>query len=219
LQNPWDTVHERTLLWVRESARAGRPWVVANDEQNDAGLGVPPDPGYRGFDGVARERNGRGYTLHDIRKHTLWGNLMAGGAGVEYYFGYTLPENDLACEDWRSRNRSWDFCRVALEFFREHRLPFWEMTGKDELVSATAKAKCRCLAKPGEIYLIQLPDGGGATVNLEGLTGKFRVQWFNPRDGGSLKNGTVRSVTGGGRVSLGEPPSDPGEDWVVLVRR
>ena len=34
---------------------------------------------------------------------------MAGGAGVEYYFGYSLPENDLLCEDFRSRDRSWDF--------------------------------------------------------------------------------------------------------------
>ena len=26
---------------------------------------------------------------------------MGGGAGVEYYFGYQLAENDLVAEDWR----------------------------------------------------------------------------------------------------------------------
>jgi hypothetical protein len=50
---------------------------------------------------------------------------MAGGAGVEYYFGYKLPQNDLACEDWRSRDKSWDFRRIALEFFPANKIPFW----------------------------------------------------------------------------------------------
>ncbi len=55
--------------------------------------------------------------MHDIRKYCLWGNLMAGGAGVEYYFGYQLPEHDLNLEDFRSRDKSWDYCRIALDFF------------------------------------------------------------------------------------------------------
>ena len=38
----------------------------------------------------------------------LWGNLMAGGAGVEWYFGYTFPHNDLNCENWRNRDHMWD---------------------------------------------------------------------------------------------------------------
>jgi hypothetical protein len=45
LQNSWKAAHQRTLQWLRASAYAGRPWVVANDEQNPASLGVPPDPG------------------------------------------------------------------------------------------------------------------------------------------------------------------------------
>ena len=42
---------------------------------------------------------------------------MAGGAGVEYYFGYWLPENDLVAENFRSRDKSWDYGRIALDFF------------------------------------------------------------------------------------------------------
>ena len=86
----WNAVHERTLRWVLASAEAKKPWVVANDEQGPAGLGVPPDPGLSGFAGKDAQGRDVGYTLHDIRKYTLWGNLMAGGAGVEYYFGYGL---------------------------------------------------------------------------------------------------------------------------------
>ena len=45
LQNSWSQAHQRTLKWVTESTQAGKPWVVANDEQNPASMGVPPDPG------------------------------------------------------------------------------------------------------------------------------------------------------------------------------
>lgn len=75
---------------MTQSKRAGRPWVVANDEQGPASDGVPVDPGYQGNDGAATEKGGK-YTMHDVRKLCLWGTLMAGGAGVEYYFGYQLP--------------------------------------------------------------------------------------------------------------------------------
>ena len=75
-----------------------------------------------------------GYTLHDIRKYTLWGNLMAGGAGVEYYFGYGLADNDLVAENFRSRDKSWDYGRIAIDFFHSQKIPFWEMTNVDELV-------------------------------------------------------------------------------------
>ena len=91
---------------------------MANDEQNGADTGVPPDLGYAVT--TARRRMARPVqTTDDIRQATLWGNLMAGGAGVEYYFGYQLPQNDLGCEDFRSRDKSWDYCRIALEFFRD----------------------------------------------------------------------------------------------------
>ena len=59
---------------------------------------------------------------------------MAGGAGVEYYFGYKLPQNDLVCEDFRSRDKTWDYCRIALDFFCEHEVPFWEMANADSLI-------------------------------------------------------------------------------------
>jgi hypothetical protein len=220
LQNHWDVAHQRVLRWRRASAQAGRPWVVANDEQGDAALGVPPDPGFEGFSGRAREKNGREYDLHDIRRHTLWGTLMAGGAGVEYYFGYSLPQNDLLCEDWRSRERSWDFARVALDFFRDESIPFWEMEPADALVGNAAEDSSRYgFAKPGEVYLVYLPRGGPAELDLTGATGRFTVAWLDPREGGALQRGTVGEVAGGGRVDLGIPPADATDDWLAVVRR
>jgi hypothetical protein len=220
LQNHWDVAHQRTLKWVRESAATGRPWVVANDEQGPASLGVPPDPGFAGFEGRARENEDKTYDLHDIRKYTLWGNLMAGGAGVEYYFGYQLPQNDLACEDWRSRDRSWDFCRIALEFFKDHDVPFQEMTNANELIDNARNDNRRyCLAKAGELYLVYLPEGGTTELDLDGVRGGFEVKWFNPRAGGELRRGSVTRVSGGRKAGLGNPPAEPDEDWLVMVRR
>jgi hypothetical protein len=218
LQNSWNQAHQRTLHWVTESAQAGKPWVVANDEQNPADMGVPPDPGYEGHSGEAVQGD-RKYTLHDVRKACLWGTLLAGGAGVEYYFGYKLPQNDLMCQDWRSRDRSWDYCRIAIEFFHEHRIPFWEMRNADALVGNPAHDNSRfCFCKPGEVYLVYLPNGGTTELDLTGANGKFAIQWFNPRAGGPLLPGSIREVQAPGRVPVGQPPTDADDDWLVVVR-
>lgn len=228
LQNPWNDVHRRTLKWIDTSRATKRPWVVANDEQNPAGLGVPPDPGYQGHDGVAvnggkstsARDSRRGYTLHDIRKQCLWGNLMAGGAGVEYYFGYQLPQNDLVCEDFRSRDRSWDFCRIAIEFFSDNQIPFQDMVCADELVGNSRHDNSRyCLAAAGSIYVVYLPTGGEVELDLHNQPPReFTVRWFNPRTGGELHIGTVSTIQSGAPTSLGRPPQEVNEDWVVLVR-
>jgi hypothetical protein len=158
-------------------------------------------------------------TIDEIRSQVLWGNLMGGGAGVEYYFGYRLPENDLGAQDWRSRELTWDYCRHALAFFKDHNLPFWEMKNADALVGNEMHNNCVfCFAKHGEIYVIYIPPAGSVKLNLEGGDGQFKVRWYNPRTGGGLQNGSVDEVQGGAGVNLGEPPADPKEDWVVLVK-
>lgn len=220
LQMAWNAVHERTLRWVLASEGANKPWVVANDEQGPASHGVPPDPGYSGFAGKDAQGRDVGYTLHDIRKQTLWGNLMAGGGGVEYYFGYALPENDLLAENFRSRDKSWDYGRIAIEFFHTHNIPFWEMKNADDLVGNTEHDNSRyCFAKANEIYLVYLPTGQATSLDLSGASGQFTVSWFDPRNGGPLKKGSVSSVKGGSSVSLGAPPDNADEDWLILVKR
>ena len=232
LQNHWAVAHQRVLKWRRESARAGRPWVVANDEQGPSSLGVPPDPGFEGFSGKAKEKGGspsgvggasgggREYDIHDVRRHTLWGTLMAGGGGVEYYFGYELPQNDLRGDDWRSRERSWDYAAVALRFFADERIPVDEMEPADGLVGNLAEDDSRyAFAKRGELYLVYLPRGGTAELDLSGATGPFTVSWLDPRKRGPLQKGSVKEVPGGGMAGIGTPPADPTDDWLAVVRR
>jgi hypothetical protein len=137
---------------------------------------------------------------------------MAGGGGVEWYFGYQYPHSDLNCEDWRSREKLWDQTRIALGFFKSH-LPFAEMVSRDDLTEASDDY---CFAKEGEAYAVYLPEGQPTLINLR--DGDYGVRWFNPRTGGELMKGSVVN-TMGGSVTTGKPPVNDGKDWVCLIRR
>jgi hypothetical protein len=140
---------------------------------------------------------------------------MAGGAGVEYYFGYQLPENDLNCEDFRARDKSWDYCRIALDFFRDNRIPFWEMNNANTLIGNQKNDNSRyCFAKAGELYLVYLPDGGETKIDLAGTSGKFSLKWFNPREGGAPKANGNAAINGGGTATLTAPSA---ADWLAVI--
>jgi Putative collagen-binding domain of a collagenase len=157
---------------------------------------------------------------HDIRKLTLWGNLMAGGAGVEYYFGYQLPENDLVLQDFCSRDKSWDYCRFALAFLSEYRIPLGEMVNANALVGDSKNDNSKyCLAKTDEFYLVYLPSGGTTELDLRDASGDFNIMWFNPRSGGDLVAGEIKLVRGGSSKTLGHPPTDADQDWIIIIRR
>ena len=145
---------------------------------------------------------------------------MAGGAGVEYYFGYKLLENDLVCEDFRSRDQAWDYCRIALEFFKNENVPFWDMSNADALVGNPKNDNSRfCLAKEGDAYLVYLPNGGTANIDLSGARDSYDIQWYDTRNGGKLKQGSVTSIRGGKTSSLGRAPSNRDDDWLVLISK
>ncbi len=203
--------HQQIVKWTRASAATGVPWIVSFDEPGTAGEGMPADPGYPGM-----PDNFNNPSIHDTRKFALWGTLMGGGGGVEYYFGYKLPQNDLLCEDWRSRDQSWDYCRIALQFFAEQNLPLGEMADQDELVgNPEHNNSAYCLARENEVYLVYLPNGGKRQLDLSHATGMFTVQWFNPREGGKLTDAQPAS---GGVPTLLEAPDDR-QDWLAVVRK
>jgi len=209
IQINWDAVHAETVQWISESTAAGKVWVVANDEQGSADIGIPPDVGWPGYSGAI--------TQDQVRKATLWGNLMAGGAGVESYFGYQTGETDLTLQNFRSRDRWWDYCRHAKGFFDQH-LPFSEMSSRNDLVGNASNTNVRYgFAKIGAVYAVYLPSGGTTNLDLSGVSGSFTVRWFDPRNGGSLQSGSVTSVTGGGQRGLGNAPNNPTQDWAVLI--
>jgi len=134
---------------------------------------------------------------------------------VEWYFGYNWANNDLNCEDWRSRDHMWDMTRYALEFFQKN-LPFTQMDHQDEL---TTPIDDYCFAQSGRVYVIYMPRAQKTYLNLGNHPYAFSVRWFNPRTGGELGTGSKATILGPGSVNIGEPPRDSDKDWVVLVKR
>ncbi len=211
--NPhFNEVHRDVLEWVKKSAEAGKPWVVAYDEPGSAGEGLANDSEN------GENPKGKGnYT--EARAKALWGVLLAGGAGTEWYFGYKYDHSDLSLQDFRSRDGWWDYCRHALAFFEMIKVPLPEMANRNDLIGnpKNENDKGYCFAKPGSCYIVYLPNGGETKLDLTGQSGDIRVRWFDPRNGGELQEGSVTRISGGSSVSLGTPPSEKSEDWVVLV--
>lgn len=158
------TVHDVTNKWVKASAATSRKLVIAVDEPGDARHALLPD---------------EDDAEHDIaRANAMWGTLMAGGAGLEWYFGYQHAHSDLTCESWRSRDLFWDQCKVAFDFFTQNELPLIEMENRDNM---TADSTDYVFAKTGEVYLVYIKQP--VMVEMELPDVGYNALWLNPKTG------------------------------------
>ena len=198
-QNNWAVVYTYTNKYTVNSRNAGHPWVVSTDEQNSGGSGVFSTSDMNsGLIGGGKPS----------RTNVLWGCFMAGGGGVMWYGG---SKGDFLTEDFRRHDllHKWSSYCVNV-FFDGNHIPYSEM-----LVS-TASSTGWCLAKNGAVYVVFLPNGGTANITLP--VGNYAVRWFDPRNGGTLKNGSVTAITGDGSAkNIGAAPSASTEDWAILV--
>ena len=194
-------VHRSTLNYLRRSDKAGKPWVVACDEPGDAQHSLVPDV--------------EDPTRNNPRQNALWGNLMAGGAGVEWYFGYQHAHSDLTCQDYRVREAMWKQSSTALKFFADNSIPFWEMSNANDLIDDN---QAYCLADEGKLYLVYSKQSSSSWLDLSGVSGVYEINWFDPRNGGAPQTGTVQAAMAGEKVDLGQPPSDKNLDWLAIVR-
>jgi hypothetical protein len=214
LQTSYSSVHDETKKLVDSitaydfNGMNPKFRTVTHDCQTPKATGVPVD----GFAGTPNQ--------DDIRKNVLWGNLMAKGAGVSYFFGSTA---DLTCQNFRSYDKLWDYYRHAENFFRNYLLEntillsnqLASMSNSDDKIS---NAQGYCLSFDGyQPFVVYLPAGGNASLDLSTSTtaDTLRVWWYNPRSGGVLQKGAL--LVGGAAVSLGNPPTDTTSDWVALI--
>ncbi|WFO17218.1 carbohydrate-binding protein [Cellulophaga baltica 4] len=187
VQTSQNNVHNDVRRWVENSKNAGRKWVVANDEQGSASEGI-----------MVSDKQ--------VREKVLWATLLAGGAGVEYYSGYTADDGDLNGQDHRKRGVKYKEGSYALAFFAANLLPtLTDMVSSD---GVTTDSNDYVFAAEGKIYAIYRPNGGSTGLSLPAGNAKYDVQWFNPRAGGSL---TAKSTLG---TNLVAPDSN---DWVALI--
>ncbi|QDT36564.1 DUF5060 domain-containing protein [Stratiformator vulcanicus] len=192
-------VAQSVQRWVKESAAAGKPWVVMVDEPGTAGEGAKPDADApnRDFD----------------RRYHLWPALMSGGGGIDWYFGYKFPHHDLNLEDFRSRDELWRQSKVAIDFFHEN-LPFARMESADDLLKTDSKY-VHCLAETDEIYCVFAPKGAEFSLKLG--HGRYQAHEFDPIKGGPLRPLYKAEVDGN---DFTRPPKGAANrDRVVLYQR
>ncbi|GIV34145.1 MAG: hypothetical protein KatS3mg031_1680 [Chitinophagales bacterium] len=191
LQMNVNDAHLFTIKWRDSSAANGKNWVVSFDEVVG---GVDPDGG----------GNNQGM----LRELALWAHYMAGGGGVEWYFG----NDDLTAEDFRTRSIIWDYTRKAQYFFKNY-LPFWKMTPNDAL---TAYSSDFVLEYPGRVYAIY-DRFGNSNPSITLPCGTYTVKWYDPTNNSYiLQNGGFITVQGGGTVYLGSRPY-ANNDWAILI--
>ncbi|MDB4802788.1 hypothetical protein OAH05_02545, partial [bacterium] len=76
-----------------------------------------------------------------------------------------------------------------------------------------------CFAKPDDIYLVYLPKGGSTEIDLSDAKGIYAIQWFNPRTGAALVKGSVGSINGAEKATIGTPPEKENQDWLAVIRK
>ncbi|QDT15209.1 DUF5060 domain-containing protein [Alienimonas californiensis] len=200
--SPMSKAREETLKWVEQSAAAGRPWFVCLDEVGPANAGVLPD------DADGAEEN------HLAVRRALWANLLSGGSGAEWYFGYKYAHNDLNLEDFRSRANVWRFSKIAREFAEREGLHLYEpgpeVSGAKGAVAATRPAGA---GRPATT-LLYFP--AGATPRLTLPKGPLTIRWFDPETGGEWQRGRSDSIFGDATIGIGDAPDDA-RDWVAKI--
>jgi hypothetical protein len=77
------------------------------------------------------------------------------------------------------------------------RMDLIHMTPSDDLSSSGY-----CLANKGREYLVYLPTDSAASVDLSGVSGKFKVEWFDPSSG-TTSDG--EEVQGGNKLTFTPP--------------
>jgi len=186
-----DNIRSRMKALIKGSSesRPAQKWVVAYDEP------------------FTHRRNP---SLTEFRKNAIWNTFMLGGAGVGLYIG---GGGDLNVQDYREFSGYWEALDHAYDFFIDNDIPFWLMSDADELTD-----RGFALASEGDIYVIYLPEGGSPNVDFS-ESNNYDVYWYDPRNGGDLQIGSVNEVSSNGTVSLGEPPSERDNEWVVIARR
>jgi len=189
--------------WKNKSIAANNNWLITMDEIGKWHTGALMD-----------EEDPDHQTL---THYVLWGSLLSGGAGVEWYFGGKHPHNDLTSEDWRKRECLWEISNHAKNFFNTY-LPYWNMQPAHAITQAK---EGYCLRQKNKIYATYFPKTRNYIVDLSEASGAFSVQWYNPFTGGKLQSGSVSKIeAGNNHINLGIPPTTPNnQDWVVLITK
>ena len=165
------------------------------------------------YEGIKNPQSAAGWW----QGHEAWSQFLSGGTmGVVYGAGglwnWKLKAEEPGWPDWANSNVSW---KEAIELPGADYVGYLgkALEGLDitdiEKHPEWADGNL-CLAKPGELFIIYLPQGGSITVDQAPLNGTY--QWFNPRTGDFVEDGDIKQSSD----SYASPADGP---WVLLLRK
>ncbi len=146
------------------------------------------------YEGIRDSLNGAGWW----QGHEAWLQFTSGGTmGVVYGAGglwnWKLFKDEPGWPDWANSNVSWKeairlpgsvypgYLRKALDG-----LDITDIEKHPELADGQL-----CLAKPGKLYIIYLPEGGEVAVT--GISEPMQYRWFDPVNGNFAAEGDVQA--------------------------
>lgn len=205
-----ETVNTALASWRERSRSAGNEWVITMDEVGMWMTGAKTDD--------------EDPSHASLRHHVLWGALMGGAAGVEWYFGAHHPHNDLSSEDWRARHKLWGYSAVAKTLF-EKQLPYWKLSPCNELLgddqafcATTARLHTDQASQPhgqgSQLFAVYL-FGESTTLDLSKHKQQFALRAFDTVTGTEFVDKNIDLVQGGSWLKLQKPRA--GKDGVLLV--
>ena len=152
-----------------------------------------------GYEGTL-DKPGHGLNTAWVRK-CHWSIALAGGYAT---YGDWFPEAPFYTGHI-GKGKAPAQLRHLRKIFES--IPYSLMEPRNDLVGKGAF----CLAKPGEIYLVYLPDGGETILRVKPVAQGYTVTWIDPRTG--KDTGTARES--GKKITLRAPSS---ADWTAFVR-
>jgi hypothetical protein len=159
------------------------------------------------YEGIRDPANGSGWW----QGHEAWLNFTSGGTmGVVYGAGglwnWKLFQDEQGWPDWANSNVSW---KEAIQLPGADYVGYMAkaLAGVD-IVDISLRHDLAggilCLAKPGEVYIVYLPEGG--EVTLAGVSGTLQYRWFDPVKGEFMSEGNTE-VTEPNFDSVGSNPA------------
>ena len=104
-----------------------------------------------------------------LSRHIVWSIYMGGG-------NFEIHTSPL--RDYRDFGLHLQDLARARAIIEQH--PFWEMRPHNELI---VRGEGYVLAKPGEVYLVYLPEGGVLDLDLSTSSASFSALWIDPATG------------------------------------
>jgi len=150
--------------------------------------------------------------------HQVWMSFVGGTAGMRYHrMAPVHPRPGVSTEvevgNWEDPHhlQQLRWIQHLREFIED--MEFWTM---NPLWDASVEGEAYGFGRPGEEYVLYLPQGGTVSVRVPSVEGNYTASWFNPDNGERGEDFDVE-VDSDTDIQSFDAPDE--KDWVLHLRR